>query len=77
VAFRSVLTPQRRRIARYFGSAVESRCSPGVTDPSGVREGLFALDEIFALRDRDSGLSITEGRVLESMTSPATEKNRR
>jgi TnpA family transposase len=28
--------------------------------PSGVREGLFALDEIFALRDRDSELRIAE-----------------
>lgn len=28
--------------------------------PVGAREGLFALDEIFALRDRDSELRIAE-----------------
>jgi TnpA family transposase len=28
--------------------------------PAGVREGLFALDEIFALRERDSDLAIAE-----------------
>ena len=28
--------------------------------PAKVREGLFALDEIFALRDRDSELAIAE-----------------
>ncbi len=57
-------------LPRYFGFGRGISVLTWVTDhyatfgtkviPTRVREGLFALDEIFALRDRDSELSITE-----------------
>ena len=57
-------------LPRYFGFGRGLTVLSSVTDhyatfgtkaiPTRVREGLFALDEIFALRDRDSELAIAE-----------------
>jgi TnpA family transposase len=57
-------------LPRYFGLGRGISVLTSVTDhyatygtrviPARVREGLFALDEIFALRDRDSELAIAE-----------------
>lgn len=57
-------------LPRYFGFRRGLSVLTSVTDhyatfgtkviPTRVREGLFALDEIFALRDRDSELRIAE-----------------
>jgi hypothetical protein len=38
--------------------------------PSGVREGLFALDEIFALRDRDSQRATSPDQTASENTDP-------
>ena len=56
-------------LPRYFGFGRGLSVLTSVTDhyatfgtkviPASAREGLFALDEIFALRDRDSELAIT------------------
>jgi hypothetical protein len=57
-------------LPRYFGFGRGLSVLTSVTDhyatfgtkviPTKVREGLYALDEIFALRERDSELTITE-----------------
>ena len=57
-------------LPRYFGFGRGLSVLTSVTDhyatfgtkviPTRVREGLYALDEIFALRERDSELTITE-----------------
>jgi len=55
---------------RYFGFGKGISVLTSVSDhyatfgtkviPAGAREGIYALDEIFALRDRDSSLDIGE-----------------
>ena len=64
-------------LPRYFGFRRGLSVLTSVTDhyatfgtkviPTRVREGLFALDEIFALRDRDSELRIAEHTDLPTL----------